>query len=535
MLYKNIKKYIYFLIVLTAPVLFEQCSAGKILTSSKNEHEIFINDKEAKIIPAPVYDKYTGTIFSLTPSAKIYIDPSSLPIKKIALYLQSKLRPSTGYTLDIADNFPNLSYGNIYLSIISSDSALGSEGYKLTVSKDSIYLRAFKPEGLFRGVQTIRQLFPSAIESSSKRYDNWNIESRIIIDYPRYRWRGAMLDVARHFFSVKDVEKYIDILALYKINVFHIHLTDDQGWRIMIHSWKNLAEYGGSTATGGDPGGYYTQKDFSEIVDYAKDRYINIVPEIDMPAHTNAALASYAVLNCDGKAPHLYGGTNVGFCSLCLDSPITYTFLDGVIKELAAITPGNYIHIGGDEARTLAIPKYAGFIDKVEKIVHKYGKKVIGWEEIRNAKVDSGTIVQFWANSNLAKAAAKAGMKLVLSPASKIYLDMKYDSATTIGQNWAGYVTVKTAYDWDPLDFVDDSTEKNIVGVEAPLWTETIKTLSDIEYMVFPRILCAAEIGWSQKSRKNWNDFAARLSLQGSRWNIMGVNYYKSKEINWIK
>ena len=519
--------------MLTAPVLFEQCGTGKILTSSKNEQEIFINDKEAKIIPAPVYDNYTGTIFSLTPSSKIYSDPSSLPVKKIALYLQDKLSPSTGFPLDIVDNIPDSSHGNIFLSIINSDSALGTEGYKLTVSTDSIYLQAFKPEGLFRGVQTIRQLFPSAIESPAKYYDNWAIESRTIIDYPRYHWRGAMLDVARHFFSVKDVEKYIDVLALYKINVFHIHLTDDQGWRIMIHSWKNLAEYGGSTATGGDPGGYYTQKDYSDIVDYAKDRYINVVPEIDMPAHTNAALASYAELNCNGIAPPLYGGTNVGFCSLCLDSPITYSFLDDVIKELAAITPGKYIHIGGDEARTLAISQYAGFIDKVEKIVHKYGKEVIGWEEIRNATVDTGTIVQFWANSNLARAAAKAGMKLLLSPASKIYIDMKYDSSTTLGQNWAGYVSVKTAYNWDPLDFVDVSNANNIVGVEAPLWTETIKTLSDIEYMAFPRILCAAEIGWSPKSRKNWSDFAARLSLQNSIWNFMGVNYYKSKEINW--
>lgn len=533
MLNNKIKRCIYFLIVFTAPILLEQCGGGKIVTSSKNEHAIFINDKEAKIIPAPVYDKYTGTIFSLTPSARIYIKPSSLPIKKIALYLHDKLSPSTGFNLDILDNIPNSSHGNIFLSIINSDSVLDSEGYKLTISKDSINLQAINPEGLFRGVQTIRQLFPSAIESPVKRYDNWDIETRTIIDYPRYHWRGAMLDVARHFFSVKEVEKYIDILALYKINVFHIHLTDDQGWRIMIHSWKNLAEYGGSTATGGDPGGYYTQKDFSQIVDYAKDRYINVVPEIDMPAHTNAALASYALLNCDGKAPNLYGGTNVGFCSLCLSSPITYSFLDDVIKELAAITPGKYIHIGGDEARTLAIPQYAGFIEKVEKIVHKYGKKVIGWEEIRNAVIDTGSIVQFWANSNLARSAAKNGMKLLLSPASKIYLDMKYDSSTTLGQNWAGYISVKTAYNWDPLDFVDDSNANNIVGVEAPLWTETIKTLSDIEYMVFPRIVCAAEIGWSPKSRKNWNDFAARLALQSSIWNVMGVNYYKSKEINW--
>lgn len=524
---------IYFLFVLTSPLLLEQCSSGKILTSSENAQEVLLNDNEAAIIPAPVYDEYTGSTFSLTPSAKIYIEPSSLPVKKIALYLKDKLSPSTGFNLDVADNIPDSSHGNIFLSIMNSDSALGSEGYKLIVSKDSIYLQAFMPEGLFRGVQTIRQLFPPAIDSPLKLAADWNIKSRTIIDYPRYHWRGAMLDVARHFFSVNDVEKYIDILALYKINVFHIHLTDDQGWRIMIHSWKNLAEYGGSTATGGDPGGYYTQKDFSDIVNYAKDRYINVVPEIDMPAHTNAALASYAILNCDGIAPKLYGGTNVGFCSLCLNSPITYSFLDDVIKELAAITPGDYIHIGGDEARTLAIPEYAAFIDKVEKIVHKYGKKVVGWEEIRNAAVDTGSIVQFWANSKYARAAAKEGMKLLLSPASKIYLDMKYDSTTTLGQNWAGYVSVKTAYDWDPLDFVDDSNANNIVGVEAPLWTETIKTLSDIEYMVFPRILCAAEIGWSPKSRKNWNDFAARLSNQSSIWNVMGINYYKSTQINW--
>src|SRR6185295_5797180 len=194
-----------------------------------------------------------------------------------------------------------------------------------------------------------------------------------VTDRPRFAYRGAMLDVARHFFSVAQVERYIDQLAMYKINTFHLHLADDQGWRIMIHSWPRLATYGGSTAVDGDPGGYYTQEQYRDIVEYARQRFITVIPEIDMPGHVNAALASYAELNCDGIAPPLYTGTDVGFSSLCVSKPITYRFIDDVIRELAALPPGRYLHIGGDEAQATSHADYVTFMNRAQQIVADHG------------------------------------------------------------------------------------------------------------------------------------------------------------------
>ncbi len=523
---KKIRAAVRVSILFITAFLFVQCGTSKISSSISGVIQN-VNPDEAKVIPLPVYDKPTGNTFTLTSTSKIYVEPATDEIINIGNYLKEKLSASTGYPLSVVTAIKDSSLENILLTTENADSSLGDEGYKLIISKDLITLQAYKPAGLFRGIQTLRQLFPVSIESASKMPGPWEIATRIIIDHPRYKWRGAMLDVARHFFSVSDVEKYIDLLAYYKINIFHIHLSDDQGWRIMINSWPNLAKYGGSTSIDGDAGGYYTQKDFSDIVAYAKARYMTVVPEIDMPSHTNAALASYAELNCDGKARSLYTGDDVGFCSLCVDSPETYNFLDDVIKELAAITPGPYIHVGGDEAKTLPIPKYDYFVEKVEKIVHKYGKQMIGWEEISNADLTPGTISQFWVNDSLALKAVKDGIKLIMSPAPKIYLDMKYDASTKLGQDWAGYINVKTSYDWDPAELVKGITDKNIIGVEAPVWTETLKTLSDVEYMAFPRIVCSAEIGWTPAAKKNWNDFEYRLLVQQERWDVMKINYYK--------
>ena len=226
------------------------------------------------------------------------------------------------------------------LTTVGSDPALGEEGYELTIAPDGVTITAAGPAGLFYGVQTLRQLLPPQIEQATAQAGPWTLPAGTIRDTPRFEWRGAMLDVARHFFGVADVKRYIDLLAYYKLNRLHLHLSDDQGWRIAINSWPNLAEYGGSTQVGGGAGGYYTQAEYADIVAYAQQRYIMIIPEIDLPGHTNAALASYAELNCNDVAPPLYTGTEVGFSSLCADKAITYTFVDDVMRELAALTPG---------------------------------------------------------------------------------------------------------------------------------------------------------------------------------------------------
>ena len=238
------------------------------------------------------------------------------------------------------------------------------------------------------GIQTIRQLLPPQIESSEKTNSKWLIPSVILEDSPKYAYRGAMLDVARHFFEVDEVKQFIDYLAMYKMNHLHLHLADDQGWRIEIEAWPKLTSHGGKTEVGGGKGGFYTQEQYKEIVKYASNRFITIVPEIDMPGHTNAALSSYAELNCDGKATELYTGTKVGFSSLCTDKEITYTFIKDVLTELAALTPGPYLHIGGDESHATEKEDYLKFVNRVQGIVRETGKEMIGWDETASSQLD---------------------------------------------------------------------------------------------------------------------------------------------------
>jgi len=254
------------------------------------------------------------------------------------------------------------------LSLVD-DKELGEEGYELNITEEMVELKANKPAGIFYGIQTIRQLLPARVESGNTEQGPWKLPTGTIRDYPVYGYRGAMLDVARHFFSVDEVKTYIDRLALYKMNVLHLHLSDDQGWRIEIKSWPKLTEFGGKTEVGGGIGGFYTQEEYKDIVKYAQDRFITIIPEIDMPGHTNAALASYPELNVPGKKAELYTGVEVGFSTLDTHKELTYKFVNDVFRELAAITPGPYIHIGGDESHSTPIEDYIPFVNRVQDIV----------------------------------------------------------------------------------------------------------------------------------------------------------------------
>ena len=486
----------------------------------------------SNIIPKPVSVSSADGFYLLDKNTSICLEPLNSETMFIGNYLAEKMRSSTGFSLPVLKTNDSSGIRNIYLTINHEIKSLSEEGYKLSITEEEINLSANTPEGLFRGVQTLRQIFPPSIESSEIQPGLWKIPTGKIIDYPRFKWRGVMLDVARHFFSVDVVKSYIDLTALYKINYFHIHLSDDQGWRIQINSWPKLAVYGGSTEVGGGKGGYYTHAEYSEIVKYARERYITVVPEIDMPGHTNAALASYPELTFDGSDPTLYTGIDVGFSALDIQKDITFKFVNDVIKELSTITPGPYIHIGGDEAPKIDSLEYVNFIDSVQNIVHFYGKEMIGWDEISKANLDSGTIAQHWAN-DIIQNAIKQGVKVLMSPASKTYLDMKYDSTTTLGLFWAGYVEVKDAYNWDPASQIKGIPENSIIGVEAPLWSETLTNLNDIEYMAFPRLAGHAEIGWSQVKGRNWDEYKERLAEQGLRWKEMGVNFYHSPQVLW--
>lgn len=483
-----------------------------------------------KLVPVPVSLHVTSGTYQITAKTKIVV-PSGTGLRA-ASYLAGLLRRSTGFPLPIARE------GAGIVLDASGGVGQGDEGYRLSVTSDGVLINADTGEGLFRGVQTLRQLLPAKVESHAKQAGPWKVSGVEIEDYPRFAYRGAMLDVARHFFSVKQVKRYIDLAAAYKVNAFHLHLSDDQGWRIAIKSWPRLAKFGGRTAVDGDPGGYYTQADYREIVKYAQKRFITVIPEIDTPSHTNAALASYAKLNCDGKAPKPYTGTDVGFSSLCTGKDITYEFLDDVIRELAKLTPGPYIHIGGDEAHSTKQKDYTKFIGKVQKIVHKYGKSMMGWEEIAGAKISQDSVAAHWnpvtgtqEGTELARNAAKNGVKLIMAPADHAYLDMKYTHKTPLGQDWAAIVEARRAYDWDPAKLITGVGEGDVLGVEAPIWTETMKTLSELEYMAYPRLPGIAEIGWSPASSHSWSGYRSRIAAQGPRWVAGSVSFYRSPQI----
>lgn len=490
-----------------------------------------------QVVPAPASVRPGGDPYTLDSSTRIRAVGHSGEARKIGDYLAGVLRPSTGYALPVTTKD---GADGIRLRLDPRAGKLGAEGYTLTSGRGNVTITARQPAGLFHGVQTLRQLFPAQVERDTRQKGPWRISGGSITDTPRYAYRGAMLDVARHFFSVDEVKRYIDQVAQYKYNTFHIHLSDDQGWRIAVDSWPRLATYGGSTEVDGGPGGYYTKEQYKEIVRYAASRYLEVVPEIDMPSHTNAALASYAELNCDGVAPPLYTGIKVGFSTLCAGKDVTYDFIDDVVGEVAALTPGRYFHIGGDEAHSTTHEDYVEIMDRAQAIVGKYGKTVMGWHQLTGADPVKGAVAQYWGYDKTSAAdrqqvvdAAKNGTRLVLSPADRVYLDMKYTDETVLGLKWAGTVEVQRSYDWDPATYLTGAPESAVLGVEAPIWSETLTDSDDIDAMAFPRLPGAAELAWSPASTHDWDTYKVRLAALGERFTAQGIDYYRSPQVPW--
>lgn len=487
------------------------------------------------IIPKPFSVTKTGGVYTFAPVTTVLVPPALPAVRNVADLLAAWLCSATGgeVTLREGSEADPQAFLLRLLPQQEGGTQLGAEGYRLEITPDGVLLEAPTAAGLFYGVQTLRQLLPVGAAFD----DHVALPAGEILDYPRFGWRGAMLDVARHFFGVDDVKRYIDLLALYKLNHLHLHLSDDQGWRIEIQSWPNLAQIGGSTAVNGEGGGYYTQAQYMDLVAYAAARHITIVPEIDLPGHTNSALAAYPELNCDGVAQPLYTGITVGFSSLCIDKELTYEFLDDVLRELAALTPGPYLHIGGDEAMATPTDAYLRFMARVQPIVQKYGKHVVGWEELGQARLLPGTLVQMWnadpaRNVHTLEAVAQ-GAKVIVSPASRTYLDMKYTAETRLGLQWAGLVEVRDAYDWEPTSHREGVGEEQVIGVEAPLWSENIRTIADVEYLAFPRLPGIAEIGWSPRQGRSWDEYRTRLAAHALLWDALGINYYRSPQVNW--
>ena len=485
-----------------------------------------------RLVPEPASTTITGGApFDLARTSNIVVDPGNAEVAAIAEMLAAQIRRPTQFPILVSTTATSPSA--IVLRRSGAPASVGDEGYALTVTADSVRLVANRPAGLFHGIQTIRQLLPQDIESEmGSERSTWQIPAQNIVDYPRFVWRGAMLDVARHFFTVREVQQYIDLLALYKMNVLHLHLSDDQGWRIALNSRPQLTALGSVTQVGGGQGGFYTQQDYQNIIRYAAARYILVVPEIDMPSHINAGLIAYPDLGCSARPTGPYSGTDVGWSSLCVDKEATYAFVDDVVREISGITPGPYFHIGGDEVQTLTHDQYVRFVERVQGIVNKYGKKMIGWEEITKARLNPTTIAQQW-KSDSATAALASGAKLILSPAPKIYLDMKYTPTTELGLHWAAYVEVRDSYDWDPAAYIRGVGEKDILGVEAPIWSETVRNIGAVMYLALPRMPAVAEVGWTPQANRTWDGFRSRVASHAPRWNYLGMNYYHSPQVPW--
>jgi hexosaminidase len=494
------------------------------------------SDAVQSLLPAPaVVEVGQGAGFTIGPATVLSVQSADAAINRSARQLTELIRRSTGISVGSPSTAGNAS-SVIELAIDPARTTLGSESYELSIDARRVSLTAAAPAGLFYGVQTLRQLLPYWGEYEALLFQKpreVTLSPIRIRDTPRFGWRGAMLDVARHFFSVDEVKRFIDILALHKLNRLHLHLSDDQGWRIEIKKWPDLTAKGGLSEVGGTPGGFYTQDQYKELVTYAAERFITIVPEIDMPGHTNAALSSYPELNCNGQAPAPFTGTEVGFSSLCVDKEITYKFIDEVVGEIAGLTPGAYFHMGGDEVKTLTPAQYKAFVERVQGIVQKHGKEMIGWDEVSVANLLPTSVVQHWRPDAPAAQLARAP-RLILSPANRSYLDMKYDAETPLGLRWAALIPVKVAYDWDPATLVPGTRAETILGVEAPLWSETLTTIRDVEFMALPRLAAIAELGWSSRERHDWEKFRSRLGAQAARWTAMGINFYRTPEVPWV-
>ena len=512
---------------------------GIFLIVACQEKRVIINypttDLSAEnMVPLPLKITPTNSAFGLDKNTAIYTSNDS-GFEQVGSFLSNKI--STKINLEVPVNtVNNIEKAKIiYINKTDSLELKSKEAYQMYITQDSIIINAKTAAGAFRGIQTLRQIIPEESNDTLTTHKMWLVPSGKILDQPNYEYRGAMLDVARHFFSVGDVKKYLDVLAYYKFNALHLHLTDDQGWRIEIKSWPKLTEIGASTEVGGGPGGFYTQEDFKEIVRYATERHITIIPEIDMPGHTNAATVAYPQLNGNGKTPKVYTGMRVGFSTFDTNKDIVYAFVDDVVREISAISPGPYFHLGGDESHVTKKKDFKKFILKVSKIVESHGKTPIGWDEIATTDISSNAVAQFWRSEKNANLALDKGMKIILSPAKKAYLDMKYDTLSKHGLTWATYIPVDSAYIWTPETFVKNLPKAQVLGIEAPLWSETISNIEELEYLAFPRIIGYSELNWTIKENRNWENYKNRLANQAPYLDRMNVKYYPTKLIDWKK
>ena len=518
-----------------------------------------LGEQPLALIPQPAHLERGAGQFTLTAQTKITVAPQAQEVAAIGEYLAAHLRPATGFALPVAGG--NVVTDAIVLQLGGTAKELGSEGYELTVTPTSVIVRAPQPAGLFYGVVTLLQLLPPDIFSAQQVQGvAWVAPAVKIADQPRFAWRGMMLDVSRHFFTKAEVKHLLDAMALHKLNTFHWHLTDDQGWRIEIKKYPQLTKVGAwrkdigfgldpqsSTAYGPDGryGGFYTQDDIREVVAYAQSRHITIVPEIEMPGHAGAVLMPYPEFSCEGK-PLGELGAGVHASVYCAGRDDTFAFLQDILKEVIALFPGKYVHIGGDEvpkdnwkkcARCQARMQAEGlknehelqsyFVRRIEKFINAQGKNLVGWSEIREGGLAANAAVMDWIGG--AVEAAGGGHDVIMSPTTHCYFDYYQGLDHTVEPRAiGGYVPLRKVYGFEPIPAkLQPEQYKHILGAQGNLWTEYIPSLKQVEYMAFPRSAALAELTWSPAAAKDWTDFTRRLAMHERRLELAGVNFRK--------
>ena len=519
------------------------------------------------LIPQPVDLKQNKGVYHLKATTTIGFNKSES--KKTAEMLVDKLNHPTGFNLICKQ----AKTANIQLNLNDkADPQLGHEGYILESTVKGVVISANETAGLFYGMQTLVQLLPKEIESRVVARGTWDIPAVKIIDYPRFKWRGLMLDVSRHFFTKEEVKNYIDQMARFKFNTFHWHLSDDEGWRIEIKSLPRLTQIGAWRVerTGhfgsllapkpGEPatyGGFYTQEDIREIVKYAAERNVTIVPEIDVPGHSMAAVAAYPELSCtQDTSTKVNPGSSFsdwygnGTFKMLADNTLNpsnekvYVFLDKVFTEIAALFPNPYIHVGGDECykgywaandSCQALMKRLNirhvedvqgyFMNRLEKILKSKGKKLLGWDEILDGGISPEATVMSWRGIKNGIEAAKMGHDVVMTPTTFAYLDYCQGDPTVDPPIYAN-LRISKCYNYEPVPEGVDA--KYILGGQGNLWTEQIPTLRYAEYMTYPRGWALSEVFWSQRDKKDWTNFLPRLENQFKRWDVADLNYSRA-------
>ncbi|MFX1496067.1 MAG: beta-N-acetylhexosaminidase [Promethearchaeota archaeon] len=503
----------------------------------------------SSIIPVPLRLKVKKGYFVLDSKTNIYCD---LSFQNLGYYLRDLLKPATGFDLSIKLLTEMETRKNsITLKLNNGSKHIPTEGYKLMVTPDKIEIECRNSKGLFYGIQTLRQLFPSEIESSQQVSIDWNIPCVMIEDSPRFSWRGFMLDEARHFFGKQEVKKILDMMALLKFNTFHWHLTDNQGWRIEIKNFPLLIEIGSKRKStrlflnrrksdGRPYMGYYSQEDLREIVAYAKERYIKVIPEIDIPGHISAALAAYPELACNRASFEV--STQIGILPevLCVGKESVFNFIESIFKEIIDMFPSDLIHIGGDEVLTKRWKEcelcqkrlitenlnserelQTYFSNRISKFLENNGKRVIMWNDILDNNIKDSIIGQYWIEDiNQVIEQIKNDRKMIMSEMESVYFDHGYNRTS-----------LSKSYNYDPIPKLGGiKYDKDILGIEACLWTELILNDKDLEYKLFPRLIAISENAWSLKQNKDFLPFEARLTQFKKRMDYLNIRYAEQDE-----